>query len=462
MRRAMVESAPTVSSSCLESMPPVIIHNDGLRQLLKGPDSPSRDEFNEICNLLEVHRALSLERGEVGSSGLYSAAVADEYTGYQAVWVRDNIHLANALRSCGEEKKAVRVVRAIANFYRTTVHRADDIISGKADANNPMHRPHIRFDGATGTESNEFWNHKQNDALSYFLWCFASLAKDQLLHPTEEEFALLGKLVLVLEKIEFWHDEDNGHWEEAVKVQASSIGAVVAAMRELQSLASEQFPGLDMQKLSSLESKGREALQSILLNECVQPGKERTYDSALLFLAYPLEVLTIEEEEKILQRVEQNLMGQIGVRRYNGDSYWCQDFKDQVKEEERCSAQEDTNASIAKRDELVQAGKEAQWCIFDPIMSLLHGRAFLRSRNPESLQKQRYHLRRSLGMVTGEECEFGAWKCPESYYCRKGEWVPNDVTPLLWTQANFMLALRAMDASLKVEEAARFDSTAGT
>lgn len=438
-----------VSSSIFESLPPVLIHNDSLRILVKGLDSPSRDEFNQICNLLEAHGALSLERGEVGSSGLYSAAVADEYTGYQAVWVRDNIHLANALRCCGQEEKAVKTVRAIATFYQKTVHRSDDIISGKADVSNPMHRPHIRFDGATGAESSEFWNHKQNDALSYFLWCFASLARDNLLQPTREELALLGKLVLVLEKIEFWHDEDNGHWEEAVKVQASSIGAVVAAMRELKFLATDECPGLDLEKLASLEFKGREALRSILPNECAQPGKQRAHDSALLFLAYPLDVLTVEEEEEILQRVEQHLMGEIGVRRYNGDSYWCQDFKDQVKEEERCSAQEDTDASIAKRDELVQAGKEAQWCIFDPIISVLHGRAFLRSPKPESLQKQRYHFRRSLGMITGEDCEFGAWKCPESYYCRKGKWVPNDVTPLLWTQANVMLALKAMDASLK-------------
>eukprot|EP00931_Biecheleriopsis_adriatica_P048528 TRINITY_DN28036_c0_g1_i1.p1 TRINITY_DN28036_c0_g1~~TRINITY_DN28036_c0_g1_i1.p1 ORF type:complete len:451 (-),score=74.80 TRINITY_DN28036_c0_g1_i1:66-1418(-) len=441
--------AELVSGTTFDSTHAVVIHNDALRPLLKGPDSPDADEFNQICGLLEKNGALQLENGEIGSSGLYSAAVADEYTGYRAVWVRDNMHLANALMICGQAPKAVKTVRAVANFYQTTEHRLDEIISGEADTSNPMHRPHIRFDGATGSESHEFWNHKQNDALSYFLWCFARLAQDGWLKPATEELALLGKLVLVLEKIKFWEDEDNGHWEEAVKVQASSIGAVVAAMRELRPLASEDYQGLDVQKLSSLEAKGHEALQSILPNECVQPGKERAYDSALLFLAYPLQVLDAQQEEEVLRRVEQHLSGHIGVRRYNGDSYWCQDFKDQVKEEERCSAQEDTDASIAKRDELVQAGKEAQWCIFDPILSLLHGRAYIKSRRPESLRKQRYHLQRSLGAITGEDCTFGPWKCPESYYCQKGEWVPNDVTPLLWTQANLMLALKAMDESLK-------------
>ncbi|HAW26694.1 MAG TPA: phosphorylase kinase, partial [Planctomycetaceae bacterium] len=57
------------------------------------------------------------------------------------------------------------------------------------------------------------------------------------------------------------------------------------------------------------------------------------------------------------------------------------------------------------------------------------------------LEKQRFHLDRSLNQLTTSESVFGPYKCPESYYLEKGRYVPNDITPLLWTQGNLMMAL---------------------
>ncbi|MEL6327714.1 MAG: phosphorylase kinase, partial [Cyanobacteria bacterium J06626_23] len=60
------------------------------------------------------------------------------------------------------------------------------------------------------------------------------------------------------------------------------------------------------------------------------------------------------------------------------------------------------------------------------------------------------YFNRSLGQLTAEDSPFGELKCPEAYYLEKGRYVPNDVTPLLWTQANLMLAFHHLDNSLKM------------
>ena len=56
-------------------------------------------------------------------------------------------------------------------------------------------------------------------------------------------------------------------------------------------------------------------------------------------------------------------------------------------------------------------------------------------------------LNRSLGQLTGPECPQGELRCPEAYYLERGRYAPNDLVPLLWTQANLWLALLAMKES---------------
>ncbi|RLS37264.1 MAG: phosphorylase kinase, partial [Planctomycetota bacterium] len=40
------------------------------------------------------------------------------------------------------------------------------------------------------------------------------------------------------------------------------------------------------------------------------------------------------------------------------------------------------------------------------------------------------------------------YRCPESYFCEKGQWIPNDITPLLWTQGNLWQALALLERNL--------------
>jgi phosphorylase kinase alpha/beta subunit len=93
----------------------------------------------------------------------------------------------------------------------------------------------------------------------------------------------------------------------------------------------------------------------------------------------------------------------------------------------------------------VKPGEEAQWCVFDPILSAIYGERYRAGRELEDLAKQTFYLNRSLGQITAD------FKCPEAYYLDRGRYVPNDYTPLLWTQANLWGALAQLDRSLSVE-----------
>lgn len=103
-------------------------------------------------------------------------------------------------------------------------HRFEAIIQENADPQEPMNRPHIRFNGKTLEENKERWPHAQNDALGYFLWLYCLLVRDQLVKPTIEDIETLALFPLYFQAISYWQDEDSGHWKETRKVEASSIG----------------------------------------------------------------------------------------------------------------------------------------------------------------------------------------------------------------------------------------------
>jgi len=422
-------------------------------------------EVSQVKALLVAHKSLDLFPGKVAGTGLFSAAMAGGHggdqgnTGYNNVWVRDNIFLAHSLYTTDAEGKgiqaAIDVCASLCQYFLKFAARFDDIISGKADKSDPMQRPHIRFNGDNLAENTEFWNHKQNDALGYFLWMRCKLCMDGVMPMTGDHLRLLGLLCEYLAKIEYWCDEDNGHWEEATKVEASSVGPVVAGVKEFKKVLSSNKGMLAPCSDGTIEvlvARGEEALAAILPNECIQEGKKRDSDGALIFLVYPLDVVSESMAKQIVDITVEKITGPIGIRRYNGDSYWCKDYKDKTGSD---ATKAFTDEEMKERDKLVVQGEEAQWCIFDPIMSAIYGKWYQSSKDPEMLKLQQKFLARSLAQVTGEGTGFGPWLCPESYYLCKGEWVPSDICPLLWTQANLAVALFHMEESVTMSSKKR-------
>jgi len=378
-------------------------------------------------------------------TGLFSAAAGDgaelEVTGYRSVWVRDNVHIAHAHWVWGETAKATAAMSTLMRFFVTHRHRLDDAISGRSDPQDPMQRPHIRFDGERLAELNEKWSHAQNDALGAFLWLYSKLTRAGHVTPTPEEEEVLAQIVEFLHVIQFWEDEDSGHWEEVRKVAASSIGvATIGLMTYCNYQTSSGDAPTSLPLANELCKRGLSQLEAILPWECQQddPVKHRRHDAALLFLIYPYRVVSGPQADQIVSDVITQLSGEFGVRRYLGDSYWCADYKTKLAADQRTA---DFSDNLAERDRLLEPGREAQWCLFDPIIALHFGLRYADTGAAADRQQQAHHLNRALNQLTRADSQFGPYRCPESHYCVRGRYVPNDICPLLWTQANLKLAL---------------------
>ena len=77
---------------------------------------------------------------------------------------------------------------------------------------------------------------------------------------------------------------------------------------------------------------------------------------------------------------------------------------------------------------LARIGDEAQWCLFDPIVSTFYGRRFLRTGAEADWTRQISHFNRSLAQITHE------WRCAELYYLRDQQYVANPHVPRQWTR----------------------------
>jgi phosphorylase kinase alpha/beta subunit len=419
------------------------------------PDIPKKNDARRLTQFLIAQGTFQFPQLP---NGLFSAAAGQgedfEQSGYRFVWVRDNMHIAHAHWLIGETQVAARTVGAVLQFFSKHRFRFENILSGRASPADPMERPHIRFDGQTLTEVDEIWAHAQNDALGMWLWMASKLIQAGQLPVDHGGWNVLCDLVHFFQAIQFWQDEDSGHWEEIRKIAASSIGVATAGLSEFRRLLNEnnaarsaaaqaQRP-VDLPLIDSLIARGRQALTEILPAECVQTdsAKNRAHDAAVLFLVYPCEIMDIQLATSIVADVVKHLSGSHGIRRYRGDSYWCANYKQLLSADVRTG---DFSDSMADRDSLLYYGEEAQWCLFDPIVSAIFGLWHAKTGNPEFRARQLHHLRRSLAQLTPADSPHGPFRCPESYYLNGRCYVPNDMTPLLWTQANLRVALHWLE-----------------
>jgi len=395
-------------------------------------------------------------------TGIYSAtpqksSAPNDATGYSNAWLRDNSIIANSLWRLGRFDDALSNFYGLSRFLATQEEKILSIIRDPTIGADPQKRPHVRFDGHYLRELEKDWSHAQNDALGYFIW-FGSRLLRSLGAVNPVHLRLIGMLAAMLGAIRYWQDEDSGHWEEIRKRSASSIGAVVAGLREASALAKQHSGSLPsgpagaritVNELEQLAENGERSLATILPAECIQePPKARRYDAALIFLAEPLGVLDSETTLTILSDVRDHLEGEVGIRRYPMDSYWCPGYRRLFGVGVRTS---DFSNNLELRDRHAVRGKEAQWCIFDSVLSTLHSRLFRETGDKEHAELQTHYLHRALLQVTRPGMPWPAYRCPEAYFWEEKEThlVPNDHVPLLWAQANLAVALQEARRSFK-------------
>jgi len=425
------------------------------------------DELAELQGLLKEHGTMDCSRAKCKDAngkptGPFSASAANakgDHTGSSMFgsWLRDNCIIAYGLfltdpdgQGCEDAKACLN---SIAKFLLThEAHRMELVIGGHKnvtgkDEKTWMDRPHIRFIGETGLEDTKWYNHKQNDALGYFMWARCQLALADKMPFTGDHLKLLGQLFDYLRTIECWDDLDAGHWEEHSAQHASSLGPCLAATKAFKELVAREgfLAPCRPDTLDILELKLTLSLKEVLPNEVVKPSEGfRDADSACIFLCYPLGVVDDDMGLQILDRLK-SCMGHIAMCRYRKDSYWCKNYKDKIGDD---PTKHFTDEELKERDALLVPGEEAQWCLFDPMVSSYYGKLYQKTRKPEYLKMQQLFLSRALAAITGDDCEFGSWMCCEAYYLQGDKWVPNDNTPLVWTQADLAMALHEMKISL--------------
>ena len=322
-------------------------------------------------------------------TGVFTASAHSVGTGYDKAWLRDNYFTVLAFLETGDLETARGVARALLAVFVNHEAKIDWAIE---------HKPyetwqyiHARFHPETFDEYWEEWGNRQNDAVGEVLNLIVDLElRGVPVAETEDERRLVQKIVDYLIRIEYWHDLDNGIWEEGMEVHASSIASVNAALKK-----AIQIPWLAVPQ-KTIEA-GELALRALLPRE----STEKFADLALLSIIYPFREATEEETLAILRNVEYHLTRDKGVIRYKLDRYY--------------------NANKDGYSE------EAEWCMGLSWLAIIYA-------DRGEREKAEYYLARSRETLTEEG------KIPELYYSHTEK--PNDNTPLGWAESMYVVALK--------------------
>lgn len=313
-------------------------------------------------------------------SGLFSASNKNVSTGYNVAWIRDNIYEAIGLENAQEMGAAKKTYHALFDVFKKHEWKLDLALEKKPDF--AFEYIHPRYNPLTLEELNQPWGNKQNDAIGAFLFKVGELyQKGIVVFRDEHDMRILQKLVFYLASIEYWHDRDNGVWEENEEVHASSVGACVAGLKSISKIVN--VPAV-------LVAKGEETLNTLLPWE----SETKEVDLALLSLIYPFNVVSDTQRAQILWNVEKKLVRRMGIIRYAGDKYYSN-------------------------------GREAEWCFGFPWLAKIY-------KSMGNQDKYRHYMNLTLSTMNKR------LEIPELYYARTNR--HNENSPLGWASAMFIAA----------------------
>ena len=164
------------------------------------------------------------------STGVFTASAHSVGTGYDKAWLRDNYFSVLGFLEAGDIEVVRSTARALLSVFMKHAEKINWAIENKP--RETWQYIHARFHPESFEEYWEEWGNRQNDAVGEVLALITELELRGLsVALTEEEKAMVQKIVDYLINIEYWHDEDNGIWEEAMEGHASSIPSVVFALK---------------------------------------------------------------------------------------------------------------------------------------------------------------------------------------------------------------------------------------
>ncbi len=338
----------------------------------------------------EIESHLAILRRLQAPSGLFLAAAEPGVsTGYDKSWLRDNFYEVMAFEELGLWEESARTWHALLDIFLK--HEAKISWAIEERPRFTYQYIHARYNPETFEEFWEEWGNKQNDAVGCILYAVGkreleghSVVRD------ENDKRIIGRLVQYLAAIEYWHDPDNGVWEEYEEVHASSIGACVAGLQKVQESGLFEVP-------RDLVSNGYEALRTLLPRE----SHTKFADLAQLSLMFPYKVLTCEQEDIVLSNIEYHLAKNKGIVRYKTDRYY--------------NANEDGWS------------EEAEWTMGFPWLSIIY-------RERGEREKADLWLERARAARDSEG------KLPELYFSHTD--APNENNPLGWSESLYIIALQ--------------------
>ncbi len=313
------------------------------------------------------------------SNGLFSASKMTVKTGYNVAWIRDCVYESLGLEAIKSNLRLKKTYWALLDVLLKHEYKIDWAIKEKPQYH--FQYIHARYDPFTMDELTEEWGNKQNDAVGALLFMIGSLEQKGIrVLRNKDDLRIVQKVVDYLESIEYWHDSDNGMWEENEEIHASSIGACVAGLKKISKIVHVK---------KKVIKKGEKALKEMLPNE--SPTKE--VDLALLSLIYPYDVVDSTTKKQIVGNIEKYLVREKGVIRYIGDKYYANGHG---------------------------PGSEAEWTKGFPWLAIIYK---LMGR-PD---KYSYYMRKTLSVMNRRG------ELPELYYANSSR--HNENSPLGWSQA---------------------------
>lgn len=326
-----------------------------------------------------LNKSIQILKNLQYSNGLFSASKMTVKTGYNVAWIRDNIYESLGLEAIKSELRLKKVYWALLNVLLKHEYKIDWAIKQKPK--HPFQYIHPRYDPFTMDELPEEWGNKQNDAIGALLFMIGSLEEKGIrIIRDEHDLRIIQKIIHYLQSIEYWQDKDNGMWEENEEVHASSIGACVAGLKQVQKLVNVP---------KELIEKGEITLKKLLPRE----SKTKHVDLALLSLIYPYNIVSEKTKLQILKNVEEHLVKENGVIRYIGDRYYSNGPGPET---------------------------EAQWTKGFPWLAIIYKQL----NRPD---KYAHYMRKTFSVMNSRS------ELPELYYANSNR--HNENTPLGWSQA---------------------------
>ena len=339
-----------------------------------------------MSNLKSIEHHIGVLDTLRAPTGLFLAST-DESTGYNKAWLRDNFYMALGYEAIGDWDTVRKMYRSILDLFLT--HR--DKINWAAH-NKPTETwqyIHARFDPETFEEYWEEWGNKQNDSIGALLFKIAELEENGFgIIETDDDRWIIQHLVKYLNSIEYWHDTDNGVWEENEEVHSSSVGAIVAALIKLKDLNIAEVP-------DELISNGQDSLNSLLPRE----SSTKFVDLAQLSLIYPYNIVSDEHRDSIITSLTYHLERDKGIVRYKSDYYYNKNHDGY--------------------------SEEAEWTFGFPWLAIIYA-------DMGNHEKALEYFKKSQSTITEEGT------IPELYYSNTRQ--PNENNPLGWSESLYIVA----------------------